>query len=159
VSARPDAASSPAPPTATSAATAAHEGAPAHEAAARALVELLAVVEAEWPKLRDPRHPQHEPAPSAGRRLRVAAAKARQVVDARPAPPAEPETFPTWLERQAGRCDPVGRLATAAQGDESFPPTGAFLEYREHLLVVGGSESALRALEQAWREYEGEVHP
>ncbi len=39
--------------------------------------ELLATVEAIWPALRDPDHPDHEPAPHAGRKLRVAAEKAR----------------------------------------------------------------------------------
>jgi AraC-like DNA-binding protein len=79
-----------------------------------ALVDLLGAVEREWPRLRDQRHPQHEPAPNAGRRLRVAAEQARRILEAEPAASLV-ELSPASVDAVAARLAGLVAQAPAAQ--------------------------------------------
>jgi hypothetical protein len=63
-------------------------------------------------------------------------------------------TFTTWLKQQAKRDDPVGDLAGDVSRDSYWPHRGGLRTYIQHLTNHGACEDAIKALKQAWREYE-----
>lgn len=108
-----------------------------------ALADLLAVVEDEWPKLRDPRHPAHEPAPSAGRRLRVAAEQARQVLEL--APESTADLSAERVEAIASRvADLLGSAPAAPQLVDATEIAGRFGLKRSYVYDHADELGAIR---------------
>jgi uncharacterized protein YozE (UPF0346 family) len=61
--------------------------------------------------------------------------------------------FHLWLERQRGRNDPVGDLASDVLSDKSFPLGASTRREIEDYLGWHG-DHVIRAVRQAWREYQ-----
>jgi uncharacterized protein YozE (UPF0346 family) len=61
-------------------------------------------------------------------------------------------TFAEWLEAQVGREGVVGDFARDAVADRNAPTGDA--NYEEWRRYLQGAPDALRALDDAWREYQ-----
>lgn len=73
---------------------------------------------------------------------------------------ASRSSFHRWLEQQAGRDDPVGDLARDVKGDWDFPASDATRTgLREYLVRSRAAPDAVRAFEDAWREFKGTSAP
>jgi len=62
--------------------------------------------------------------------------------------------FHRWLESQKGRNDPIGDLADDVIADMKFPSTSSSLPtMRRHIEGRLGSQHAVKALKEAWKEF------
>jgi hypothetical protein len=61
-------------------------------------------------------------------------------------------TFWQWLKRQRDRDDPVGDVSRDALADKHRKGTTRAW-WVEHLTQHGACDGALRAIEEAWKEY------
>ncbi len=64
-------------------------------------------------------------------------------------------TFHRWLERHKGKNSPVGDLADDIFGDEKFPVAVKSVEEAvSYLHSRFASDGAVKAMQQAWRQFE-----
>lgn len=88
--------------------------------------------------------------PATAKNLIVEAATAH-----RAAREASRSDFHRWLEQQTKRNDPVGDLAQDVKGDRKFPiAEGSRTGLQGYLEGSGAVPDAIRAFEDAWREFE-----
>ena len=85
----------------------------------------------------------------------ILSAAIAQTLAARVAKDAARSSFHRWLEQQKGRASPVGDLAYDVMHDDRFPSdTPSLASAKRYLVSRHASSEALKALTEAWQEFE-----
>jgi len=85
----------------------------------------------------------------------ILSAAIAEILAAREAKKVARSSFHRWLEQQKGRDGPIGDLASDVMHDDGFPSdTPSLASAKRYLVSRHASREALRALKDAWQEFE-----